>query len=181
MIKMLAPLFALDPLFRRTFLLVVPCQAFGRIAASGIFTALEMCTTLARIVREIRFMTEEEVSFFCCFTKKSIVHMTFAGDWAVLCGVSRFVELRVQLEPSNVVWLQKWHHTISTCGKVLQAFILQSDWLIGLDSNLPDFLGFLLSQSYWCQQNTADILQKFVACQEVRKNKLVYMLAVYFE
>jgi len=80
MIKMLAPLFALDPLFRRTFLLVVPCQAFGRIAASGIFTALEMCTTLARIVREIRFMTEEEVSFFCCFTKKSIVHMTFAGD-----------------------------------------------------------------------------------------------------
>ena len=62
MIKMLAPLFALDPLFRRTFLLVVPCQAFGRIAASGIFTALEMCTTLARIVRDKRFMTEEEVS-----------------------------------------------------------------------------------------------------------------------
>ena len=69
MIKMLAPLFTLDPLFKRTFLLVVPCQAFGRIAASGIFTALEMCTTLARTLPDKRFVTQEEVTFFCCFTE----------------------------------------------------------------------------------------------------------------
>ena len=60
MIKMLAPLFTLDPLFRRTFLLVVPCRAFGKIAASGIFSALEMCTTLARIVQEKRFMLQDD-------------------------------------------------------------------------------------------------------------------------
>lgn len=119
MIKMLAPLFALDPLFRRTFLLVVPCRAFGRITASGIFTALEMCTTLARIVQDKRFMSQEEVSFFCHFIKTCNVlymkfdvpgNMTFAGDWAV-CRVSHFVELRAQVGSSNVVWPQKWHHT----------------------------------------------------------------------
>lgn len=50
---------------------------------------------------------------------KSLMYMTLAGDWAV-CEVSCFVELRVQVEPSNFVWPQKWHHTISACGKVVQ-------------------------------------------------------------
>ena len=72
MIKILDPLFALDPLFRRTFLLVVPCQAFGRIAASGKFTALEMCATLARILQDKRFISQEEVSFFRVSSKSQI-------------------------------------------------------------------------------------------------------------
>ena len=68
--------------------------------------------------------------------------MTFAGDWAV-CGVFRFVELRAQVGPSNV-WPQKWHHTISACGKVVKALVLQYGWLTVLDSDVPDFLFFLI-------------------------------------
>lgn len=47
-IQYLSPLFELDPLFRRTFLLVVPVKEFGRIPSSGPFTPAEIYTTLAK-------------------------------------------------------------------------------------------------------------------------------------
>ena len=47
-IQYLSPLFELDPLFRRTFLLVVPVKEFGKIAFSGAFTPAEIYTTLAK-------------------------------------------------------------------------------------------------------------------------------------
>lgn len=91
MIKMLDTLFVLDPLFRRTFLLVVPCQAFGRIAASGRFTALEMCTTLARILQDKSFISQEEVSFFPRFIKKPNGVWCSIKSWHLLetevCGI----------------------------------------------------------------------------------------------
>ena len=46
------PLFELDPLCRRTFLLANPCEAFGEIALSGKFPPVEIYTTLARILSE---------------------------------------------------------------------------------------------------------------------------------
>ena len=58
---MLSPLFELDPLFRRTFLLVVPCQAFGRVASSGRFAPVEIYTTLARILSEKGYVMTDEV------------------------------------------------------------------------------------------------------------------------
>ena len=58
---MLSPLFELDPLFRRTFLLVVPCRAFGKIASSGRFAPVEIYTTLARILSEKTYIVLEEV------------------------------------------------------------------------------------------------------------------------
>jgi len=60
MIETLHPLFDLDPLFKRTFLLVIPCRAFGRLAASEIFSSLEMCTTLARLVQEMTYVSQKE-------------------------------------------------------------------------------------------------------------------------
>ena len=63
-IDLLSPLFVLDPLFRRTFLLVVPCSEFGRVASSKIFAPFEICTTLARILSEKNFVNEEEVHLY---------------------------------------------------------------------------------------------------------------------
>ncbi|KAL9988278.1 hypothetical protein ACROYT_G002709 [Oculina patagonica] len=59
--NMLSPLFEVDPLFRRTFLLVVPCRAFGKVASSGRFTPVEIYTTLARVLSEKRYILEEEM------------------------------------------------------------------------------------------------------------------------
>ncbi|XP_078381354.1 E3 ubiquitin-protein ligase rnf213-alpha-like isoform X3 [Oculina patagonica] len=61
LMNMLSPLFELDPLFRRTFLLVVPCRAFGKVASSGRFTPVEIYTTLARVLSEKHFILEEEM------------------------------------------------------------------------------------------------------------------------
>lgn len=58
----MSPLFELDPLFRRTFLLVVPCKAFGKIASSRLFLPVEIYTTLARSLSEKNYVTLEEVS-----------------------------------------------------------------------------------------------------------------------
>ena len=63
---LLIPLFALDPLFRRTFLLVVPCSEFGSVASSEIFAPFEICTTLARILSEKKYVNEEEVHIYVC-------------------------------------------------------------------------------------------------------------------
>lgn len=64
---MLAPLFELDPLSRRTFLLVVPLQQYGRIATSGQFAPVEIYTTLARYLSEKSYILKEEVHFgFLC-------------------------------------------------------------------------------------------------------------------
>ena len=65
-IDLLSPLFTLDPLFRRTFLLVVPLSEFGRVASSEIFTPFEICTTLARILSEKKYVNEEEVQLYIC-------------------------------------------------------------------------------------------------------------------
>jgi len=58
---MLSPLFELDPLFRRTFLLVVPCHGFGKVASSGRFAPVEIYTTLARILSEKDYVMPDEV------------------------------------------------------------------------------------------------------------------------
>lgn len=64
---MLAPLFKLDPLSRRTFLLVVPLRQYGKIASSGQFAPVEIYTTLARYLSEQSYIPEEEVHFgFIC-------------------------------------------------------------------------------------------------------------------
>ncbi|XP_068694638.1 E3 ubiquitin-protein ligase rnf213-alpha-like [Montipora foliosa] len=57
LLNMMPPLFKLDPLCRRTFLLANPCESFGKIATSGKFSPVEIYTTLARILSEISFLT----------------------------------------------------------------------------------------------------------------------------
>ena len=72
--NLLPPLFELDPLFRRTFLLVVPSRAFGKIASSGKFAPVEIYTTLARNLSAKNYVTREEVHLSCMllFSKSSI-------------------------------------------------------------------------------------------------------------
>ena len=61
LLNLMPPLFELDPLCRRTFLLANPCEAFGEIASSGKFTPVEIYTTLARILSEKSFITTDVV------------------------------------------------------------------------------------------------------------------------
>ena len=65
--NVLSPMFELDPMFRRTFLLVVPCRIFNKIASSGKFAPVEIYTTLARTLSEKVYVTEEEVMLNCMF------------------------------------------------------------------------------------------------------------------
>ena len=67
MMDMLSPLFKLDPLFRRTFLFCVPPVAFSRIATSGLFPPVEVCTTLARGLSVKDSVMPDEVSSFLTF------------------------------------------------------------------------------------------------------------------
>lgn len=62
MTKILSPLFELDPLFRRTFVLCVPPVAFGKIATSGLFPPVELYVTLAMVLAEEKFITLDEVN-----------------------------------------------------------------------------------------------------------------------
>ena len=64
MMKVLSPLFELDPLFRRTFLFCVPPVAFGKIATSGLFPQVEVCTTLARGLSVKDYVMPDEVNSF---------------------------------------------------------------------------------------------------------------------
>lgn len=90
---------------------------------------------------------------------KCLMYMTFAGDFA-LCRVSRFSVLRALVGLSNVVWPQKWHHTISACGNVVQALILQSDCQFGPDSNHLIFLVF-------CHHWVPDAMSsKYISCRK---------------
>lgn len=63
LIPNLSPLFELDPLFRRTFLLVVPINEFGKISASGVFEPVEVYTTLAKSLSGKEDLHTEEVHF----------------------------------------------------------------------------------------------------------------------
>lgn len=67
MMKMLSPLFELDPLFRRTFLFCVPPVAFSKIATSGLFPPVEVCTTLARGLSVKDYVMSDEVSSLLIF------------------------------------------------------------------------------------------------------------------
>ena len=58
------PLFELDPLCRRTFLLANPCEAFGEIASSRKFPPVEIYTTLARILSEKSRITTDQVGLY---------------------------------------------------------------------------------------------------------------------
>ena len=60
-IERFSPLFELDPLFRRTFLLVVPVHVFGKIASSGAFASVEIYTTLAKVLFGKSYLVEKEV------------------------------------------------------------------------------------------------------------------------
>ena len=62
MTKMLSPLFELDPLFRRTFLLCVPPEAFGKLATSGLFPPVELYVTLAMVLAGKKFIKLDEVN-----------------------------------------------------------------------------------------------------------------------
>ena len=64
MMKVLPPLFELDPLFRRTFLFCVPSVAFGKIATSELFPLAEVCTTLARVLSVKDYLMPDEVNSF---------------------------------------------------------------------------------------------------------------------
>ena len=64
MMEILSPLFELDPLFRRTFLLCVPPVAFSKIASSGLFPPVEVCTTLARGLAVKDYVKSDEVNSF---------------------------------------------------------------------------------------------------------------------
>ncbi|KAK2555497.1 E3 ubiquitin-protein ligase rnf213-alpha [Acropora cervicornis] len=59
LLNLMPPLFELDPLCRRTFLLANPCEAFGEIASSGKFPPVEIYTTLARILSEKSSITTD--------------------------------------------------------------------------------------------------------------------------
>lgn len=88
-INMLSSLFELDPLFRRTFLLINPCRAFGKIASSGRFPPVEIYTTLARILTEKRCILEEEVLFM----QGNILCEVYINisDWMFWCIVSLYI------------------------------------------------------------------------------------------
>ena len=79
MMKMLSPLFELDPLFRRTFLFCVPPEAFSKIATSGLFPQVEVCTTLARGLCVKDFVMPDEVSSFSisCFVSFHIFTLPY--------------------------------------------------------------------------------------------------------
>ena len=64
MMEVLSPLFELDPLFRRTFLFCVPPVTFGKIATSGLFPQVEVCTTLARGLSVKDYVMPDEVNSF---------------------------------------------------------------------------------------------------------------------
>ena len=52
--KSLAPMFQLDPLFKRTYLLAIPLKSFDVVVSHKYFNVLEVCTTLTRLVYELR-------------------------------------------------------------------------------------------------------------------------------
>ncbi|XP_067056125.1 E3 ubiquitin-protein ligase rnf213-alpha-like isoform X2 [Acropora muricata] len=60
LVESLSPLFELDPLFRRTFLLATPCSAYDKIASSERFCPFEIYTTLAKILSEEKFLLEQQ-------------------------------------------------------------------------------------------------------------------------
>ena len=78
---MLSPLFELDPLSRRTFLLVVPCRAFDKVASSERFAPVEIYTTLARILSEKDYMIEEEVYMYFYYSSRH-----YGGYCLSCCG-----------------------------------------------------------------------------------------------
>ena len=61
LLNQMLPLFELDPLCKRTFLLANPFEAFGQIASSGNFPPVEIYTTLARILPEEPFIPIDKV------------------------------------------------------------------------------------------------------------------------
>ena len=61
----LSPMFELDPLFKRTFLLALPICDMGKVLKKGKFSLNEICWTLLRVVKEREgpiFLTDEEVT-----------------------------------------------------------------------------------------------------------------------
>ena len=91
MMKVLSPLFELDPLFRRTFLFCVPPVAFGKIATSGLFPQVEVCMTLARGLSLKDYVMPDEVNSFLAFCFVSF-HFFFTKQKVQ-------VKLKFQLQP----------------------------------------------------------------------------------
>ena len=62
----LSPMFELDPLFKRTFLLALSIFDMSKVLKRGNFSLFEVCWTLLRVVKERDrplFLSEEEVIF----------------------------------------------------------------------------------------------------------------------
>ena len=62
----LSPMFELDPLFKRTFLLALSIFDMSKVLKRGSFSLFEVCWTLLRVVKERDrplILTEEEVNF----------------------------------------------------------------------------------------------------------------------
>ena len=66
LLHQLSPMFEVDPLFRRTFLLTLPISDIAKVLQRKLFPLHEVCWTLARVVEErpdhTSFLLEEQVS-----------------------------------------------------------------------------------------------------------------------
>ena len=62
MFEPITPLFELDPLFRRTFLLALPVKEYSKVSGSTVFSPLEIFTTLAKALPEKYHWDQEEVN-----------------------------------------------------------------------------------------------------------------------
>lgn len=64
LLNQLMPMFELDPLFKRTFLLALPIRDISKVLKKRKFPLHEVCWTLIRVVedRDTPFLNEEEVT-----------------------------------------------------------------------------------------------------------------------
>ena len=61
MVNQITPLFELDPLFRRTFLLALPVKEYTKVTELAVFSPIEVFTTISKILPEKSFWDQEEV------------------------------------------------------------------------------------------------------------------------
>lgn len=99
----LTPMFEVDPLFKRTFLLALPICDLGRALERNLFELHEVCWTLARVVeeRDPPYLSQEEVTRYLHFLTMARSDLTddrtppsvnlrigsFAMIWSILLDV----------------------------------------------------------------------------------------------
>lgn len=72
LLRQLAPMFEIDPLFKRTFLLALPIRDIAQVLQNKIFSLHEVCWTILRVVveRDAPYLADEEVTYIA-FAAKS--------------------------------------------------------------------------------------------------------------